>query len=263
MFINFTFNKVNNENYGVICTSLSMKSGVETVSDGSVTELNTAKSPLNNKWYVYDTEYSEPIQFKIQLINNDFSDMTVDKRRAITKWLCLRNEYSWLSIDKEGYEGINYNVIISNPNVIMYGRAIGMEFTVTCDSSFGYSDIIRKSFNITNANQTINIVSNSDEMDYIYPKMQITMNSTGNFSIVNNHDNLYKLSLENLTINEVITLDNENCIINTSLPSHMNLMIDFNKHWLRLVNGENELMINGNCQIELEYREIRKVGVEL
>lgn len=73
----------------------------------------------------------------------------------------------------------------------------------------------------------------------------------------------YDFRFDNLSNGEIITIDNENCIITSSLSSHTHLLSDFNKHWFRLLEGENEFVINGNCKIDLEYREIRKVGVGL
>lgn len=176
MFSNFIFNGINSKNFDVYCCYFDGVSGLEVIADNSMTEFQTEKTPLGNRWYIYDFVYAEPIQFKIRIVNMDESEMTVDKRRALTKWLCLRNQYSWFSIDKEGYEDIYFNVIISNPSVISIGRIIGMEFTITCDSSFGYSGLIKKSYQITTPNQVVPIICNTDDYNCIYPKMTITMN---------------------------------------------------------------------------------------
>ena len=66
--------------------------------------------------------------------------------------------------------------------------------------------------------------------------------------------------VKNNTLDEKIVIDCANKIISSS--SHPNRIIgdDFNWVWLPLYHGKNEITIEGNCEVTLEYREVRKVG---
>ena len=136
-----------------------------------------------------------------------------------------------------------------------------MEFECTADAPFGYSSLITKKFEITDTNKSVNIYVNTDEDDYIYPYVEISMAGYGDLKITNNTEIEHKnFSLNNVVSNEVITINNSLPIIRSSQNGH-NVYSDFNKHWIRLVDGKNVLTFNLNCTVKIQYREIRKVGV--
>ena len=58
---------------------------------------------------------------------------------------------------------------------------------------------------------------------------------------------------------EVITLDGANKIIKSSNVKRV-YGDDFNWQWLELYDGKNEIEILGNCEVMVEWREVRKIG---
>jgi hypothetical protein len=59
---------------------------------------------------------------------------------------------------------------------------------------------------------------------------------------------------------EIVTLDGANKVVASSRPGGRIYGDSFNWNWLPLANGENNITITGNCDVKLEYREIRKIG---
>jgi hypothetical protein len=65
--------------------------------------------------------------------------------------------------------------------------------------------------------------------------------------------------VKNNASTEKIVLDGANKIASTDRTRRI-FGDDFNWQWLELYDGKNEITIEGNCEITLEYREVRKVG---
>ena len=83
----------------------------------------------------------------------------------------------------------------------------------------------------------------------------------------NTHTDLFNKSevldavvIKNNTNTEKVVLDCANRIISTDRTRRI-FGDDFvNWHWLELYDGKNEITIEGNCVVTLEWREARKVG---
>lgn len=58
---------------------------------------------------------------------------------------------------------------------------------------------------------------------------------------------------------ETVVLDGANNIISSSSVNRV-FDTDFNLNWLPLLDGRNEITVEGNCTVTLEWREVRKVG---
>lgn len=65
--------------------------------------------------------------------------------------------------------------------------------------------------------------------------------------------------VKNNNSTETITLDGANKIISSSGVNRV-FDTDFNLNWLPLLDGKNEITVEGNCTVTLEWREVRKVG---
>ena len=90
--------------------------------------------------------------------------------------------------------------------------------------------------------------------------------STTSVKITNTHTDFFNKSeilppviVKNNTSTEKVVLDGANKIISSSSTRRI-FDNDFNLVWLPLYDGENELAIEGNCEVKIEYREVRKVG---
>lgn len=68
------------------------------------------------------------------------------------------------------------------------------------------------------------------------------------------------MSIKNNTSSEKIVVDGANKVISSSSTRRI-FGDDFvNWAWLPLYDGKNEITIEGNCEVKLEWREVRKIG---
>lgn len=91
--------------------------------------------------------------------------------------------------------------------------------------------------------------------------------STTSVRITNKHTDFLNRStaltptiVKNNNNSEKVVLDGANKVISSSSVNRV-FDDDFvNWNWLMLLDGKNEITIEGNCMVTLEWREIRKVG---
>lgn len=65
--------------------------------------------------------------------------------------------------------------------------------------------------------------------------------------------------VKNNNSTETIVLDGANRIISSSSVNRV-FDTDFNLIWLPLLDGKNEITVEGNCTVTIEWREVRKIG---
>lgn len=65
--------------------------------------------------------------------------------------------------------------------------------------------------------------------------------------------------VKNNNTTETITIDGVNKLISSD-SAHRIVDDDFNLVWLPLLDGNNEITIEGNCTVTITYREMRKIG---
>ena len=90
--------------------------------------------------------------------------------------------------------------------------------------------------------------------------------STTSVKLTNTHYDVWgqptplsSVVVKNNVSTETVTLDGVNKIVNSSNVKRI-YGDDFNWQWLELRDGKNEITVLGNCEVKIEYREIRKVG---
>jgi hypothetical protein len=83
----------------------------------------------------------------------------------------------------------------------------------------------------------------------------------------NTHTNFFNQSkvlepvvVKNNNTTEIVTLDGANKIISSNSVNRIfgDDFVDW--QWLELFDGKNEITVEGNCEVKIEYREVRKVG---
>lgn len=146
--------------------------------------------------------------------------------------------------------------------------------TGSTEPNYGWTKIIRDTVYSTNdeiKEETIYYYTSDQNYRWIDPYTFKSSTSDPNFAttsvrIINKHyDFLGNLSttatmaVKNNGSTEDIVIDGANQLV-TSTNTRRIFGDDFDWSWLPLYDGKNELTIEGNCDIELAYREVRKVG---
>lgn len=256
----FYFDGKRLSSFGLIICSID-DSADGNFSVGSVTELNTSKPPRSSRWNYLGESYSEPLSFEIQIAklrNAVCCGITQEEERAILKWLKQIMPYKeFYFIPPDPVEDIIYHKAkITDMESIKYGgKIIGYSLTIETNAPFGYSK--EKSVSIS-ANLQITLNVDSDERDYIHPRIEIKATESGTVT-VQNLSNDSSSSVSNLAADETVTIDKTGFGIYSDLSTH-NAIDDFSKTWFKLEDGENIIKVDGAADVTLYYREPRKVG---
>lgn len=260
MFSKFIFDGILSDEYGIRCVSFD-RASKETYRSQE-TNIQSEKSIKSNIFYMVSQEYSTPLAYKIQVVNRNFSPITSTQERALNKWLCQRGKYKLFCIFDKRYADIWFYANISNPTLIWINDVNGLEYTITTNAPFGFSDERNVHIEFNENDLFEHYVDNDEDMP-IYPDISIQLNAAGTLILTNESVNEQmdkSFSIQNCEIGEIITVDGSYPRISSSLSSH-NIYNDFNKNWFYWIDGYNSIHSNIPCIIDFKYREYRKVGI--
>ena len=214
-------------------------------------------------------KYTETFAPKFSFFKKDLGDFTMDEVRIVLKWLTSKdttalletyyddsNVVSWASIG--GWTEIQMHKIANN-------RTIAITAVWDSISPFALSDLYTVTKTITSTDNKITINIDTDDNKPVYPRLTIQTSSADvkftnkHTDILNNSKSYSSLELANNNSGEKIIVDGANKIISSSSTKRI-FGDDFNWVWLELYDGKNELTVNGNCTVTIEYREVRKIG---
>lgn len=260
MFERFVFDGDLCDEYGIRCVSFNPAS--KETYESQKTSLQMEKSVNGNLFHMISQEYSSPITYKIQIVNRDFSPITPTQERALNKWLCRRGKFKLFCIMDKRYTDIWFYANINNPVSIWVNNVNGIEYTVTTNAPFAFSDE-RDVIVDFNENDSFEQYVDNDEEIPIYPCMVIHVHSPGTLILTNQsanemEDNIFMVG--NCKAGETIIVDGNYPSISSSLPTHA-IYNDFNKKWFYWIDGSNVVHSNLPCTIEFKYREYKKVGI--
>lgn len=255
----FTFCDKKLSDFGFIIANFD-KDNDNSASAGNI-EVVTSRPPNSSRNYIHGFNYGEPITLTFQIIKFDFtacqcsnypvSSLEQDK---LLKWL-IKPNYNYLKFDTlDTY----FNVFIKAVPKRVGGDIYGFEITATNDSIYSYSE--ERTAHVS-ANTTSMV--NQSHTDFItYPTVTFQVKDDGDISIKCENDTNSLSVISNCTAGEVIYMDCENCIINSSNESHK-VYNDFNLVFFRLhfENGEMCKITTTNATATIKFREKRMVVI--
>lgn len=238
--------------------------GTDTISNGSLISFNTVSSLYGQKYELASTQYDECISATFQICIDpcslDFREITVDEMRKIMRWLNRKGFHKFKLVDPE-YTNIFFEASFNVNRVEFDGRLYGFELEMTTNSPFAHMEPFTTTLNFANADDEREIVSASDDEGFIYPDVEITVNSDGDLSLYNEFEDRTTF-IKGCTNGEVIKMRYP--IIETSVPNHK-IMDDFNWIFFRLANtfddNVNHVTASLPCTIKIRYSPIVKIGI--
>lgn len=259
----FSYGDKKLSDFGFILCNFGDK-GLDTVSNGSQITFNTVPTLGGSKHRLVSTTYDDCLETTFQICKNpcsgDVLEISSTEFRELTKWLNRKSFLKFKILDEDHID-LYHEAIINVSGIEIDGKLIGLELEVFTNRPFSLKEpriIIIKN---TEENGTYSLNDTSYEEGYIYPRVEITINESGDLKIHNAIEdrNTY---IANCTVGEVITLDYP--IIQSSVSSH-NIQNDFNWNFFRVANtyenSRNDLTISLPCTIKIEYSPIVKVGL--
>ena len=220
---------------------------------------------------IHRMKYTETFSPKITLMKSDFKDFSMEDVRVVMKWLTTKDTTALLEVYYDDSNVVSWASIGGFVDLQTYklanNRTIAITATWDSISPFAFSDLYTVTKTITATNNKITINIDTDDNQPVYPRITIQQKGTaGDVKIINQHYNFFNQAstpvftlVKNNTSTEKITIDGANKIIYSGNTSRI-FGDNFNFVWLPLYDGRNELTVEGNCEVTLEWREARKIG---
>ena len=229
----------------------------------TVTTVFTGESPHST--YIsqkYDSNPQFSVRFMRAICGNQENDYFGENElRMFNRLLTGKPGYSWLKIVNSDAMETDY-YYRARVSAIEYERlgihVVGYDVTFDLDGGMAYSEEQTVRVRVA-ANKAFNVYCNSDDLHgYTLPKIKITASTAGALTLTNTTDG-WTSSMENMTADEVLTIDSKNELLSSS-RARTYILNDFNLHWPRLLPGKNEYICDQDATLELTFRAARKVG---
>ena len=197
----FMFNGRRSEDYHVSMVMID-NSYTNRVSGGDK-QVVTASIRRNPQKQYLDTEYSNVLQFNIEIIFNEDKAVDIYRLTDLKNWLSSPVGYEELQICAENFDRFYYNCVIHLKEDLIYADGYrGVSATVECDAPYAYEfeTVLKYSLNPDVSKSDTFVFSNySDDFELMSPKLQFHMAEDGNFSINVKHysENKYMINYEN------------------------------------------------------------------
>lgn len=179
--------------------------------------------------------------------------------RQIMKWFNVTKRFLPFKILDEEYDGLYYNCAVKKIGYkVIGGNIAGVDITFVCDSFCGWVDK-EISYAITDI-LTTELIIDTDETEYpVYPVIEFTKTaSAGEFFITNKTTDV-TTAFSTVPQNNTISIDCDKNVLTSRYTESTNLYLSFNKKFLYLQDGANELEISGTGTLKMKYKEARKV----
>lgn len=267
----FEYAGVSSRGYGLIIANVQTSRYTRVA--GSIAGVSVF-SKSAKKRHLIDDDYADfPLSYEVEIITDNEKGIELHERREVEKWLFNKHGYRKLYLDiADDAHGETYEIIdglqkqlymncrFVNPERLEYnGGIIGYRATLEADSGMWWQDAVTKSFTVDNTSSSstaiITVGVDTDLDDYTYPKVTITMGSSGgDIIIANNTDDSTRLTeFVGLSAYASVVLKGELNYVSGQYYEKFN-----KQNFPRLLDGENKFTITGNvAAISFEFSNRR------
>ena len=266
MIVDFEYAGERLSDYGLIIASVDGSSGANVLEWGSQIEFQTIQNKITGINYVTNTGYSDVYSTTFQVIKyscrtGNMEYLTDTEFRYLVKWLNRKRYQNFSPIsNNEEFCGYHFYGSFNVKPIVIGGNIIGAELTFTSNAPYAFGDTV----NIDITTDSFDVYCISDEIGQQPIKMTVKTSKAGQLTISNSAYDQATV-IKNCAKDETITIDSENLIITSNNSTHKKLYNDFNYTYPKLINDYdnsiNTFTLSMPCEVHLEYRPIRKVGV--
>lgn len=243
----FVFDGMKSMDFGVSVVRADNKAEVATIGSASINS-QTNKYRIMPHTYSVARENLE-LSFNIMVFDGcgNIGKWTPQKYREIGKWL-IHNEYKSLrSPDDNGK--IYYVILTEMSDFELVNQQGFMRVTFTTNSPFAWSLPSIGIYNPLSENPIV-LHNASNIYDKYYPDMYIESYKKQDIKI-KNYTTGQEFIIKNVAKGENIEIDGYNKIIKTDVFGK-NIFKEFNREWLYIKYGNNNVEISGDCRITFE-----------
>lgn len=267
--LDFEYDGIYLSEFGFIICNFD-SSGKGTISEGSEITFDLSPTGMGEKHLVSRAKYDKCITAEFDIcknpaIYNGLTDedkyITYDEERDLSRWLNRKVMLPFVLLS-DHYEGVIFNGSFNLSKYELGGKIIGFRLKFTSDRPFGYLETTQQ-FTITVPAVSKTIYDESDEIGSTGVDMEITVKEAGTLTITNTFDGRVT-TLNNCVADEVVTFRDMQ-IFSSDETHTTTLMNDFNFVFPMIGNTyddrRNIYTFSLPCDVVLEYKSIRKVGV--
>lgn len=274
--LDFEYDGEKLSDYGMlICSFGGANDGV--LSSGADISFQQVRPSGSNTFHLYSSVYNDTFTATFQICKNphvlcsqDNLYLSAELLAALQRWLC-RKEYHKFKILQEGYEHIYWNAVFESKQYVISGKTAGLELILHTDAPFAYMDSLTLNYSckLADGNAAFDVYDLSDEIGFLRPDLTIKILSHTNtpavFQLENSMDTQIT-KINNCVHGETITINGRQQTITTDSASHkLTLAKDFNYFFPKIINtyqnNRNTFGVNLDCEIQLSYSPIKKVGI--
>lgn len=255
----FVFDGESSQSYGLYICDIAGKSQSD-VSFGNKASIIEARTIGRLTPLHFGVNYhGAPLQFKLVFGRDTPVDRFEFER--ISLWLTGHQDYKWLQIVQPDMQHVFYKCLITELTPITVAwTPYGFEATVTCDCPYAYGreEIIMAD---VDGETEITVPNMGSVREPIRPLVSFLHSGDNDtLSITNETDASRKMLLEGIpTGNYTIMIDNHNGIIRGEGVTY-NFYQSFNMNFLRLLQGNNNLVVCGKGMLVIKYRTLHNVS---
>lgn len=266
---------------GVFSNELNMPDLITCVafdSDSGDVETHLAREGISSESYdgrykrIHNFKYTDTFKCTITLTKSNFGDFTQEEVRTTLKWLTQKDTTALLEIFYDDSNVVSWASIGGFVNCSLRKLANNRTVAIVAEwdsiHPFCFSDLYTVTKTITATDNKITINIDTDDNKPVYPRVTIKQNGVaGDVKIINQHYDFFNkastpvvMEVKNNTSTETIIVDGANRIISSSNTKRIfgDDFVDW--AWLPLYDGKNELTVEGNCTVTLQYRTVIKCG---
>ena len=223
--------------------------------------VNTLFSKKNNIYYANSVTYGdEPVSFEAEIFTYDGRPIGESYLKEIERALFSRSQFTkFHALESYGFDPVYINCILTDAERIEYDAGVmGYKFNVIADSVMAWEEPITESFTFEDDDdeKIISITLDTDIDDYTYPVIKFQTGSVGGAITVYNMDDggVNRItSFTYITPNTKFTMDSSISYI----PVEYYELFE-ERNFIRLINGENRLVVSGNVvSLSITYQNRR------
>lgn len=216
-------------------------------------------------------KYSERFSPRFTFLKKGFGDFDSAELRSVLKWLTSSDVPTLLDVYYDDSNVVGFSAVGNWTEISSYklanNRTVAVVATFEAVHPFALSDLYTVTKIITSTSNKITINIDTDDNQPVYPRITIK-NPATNITLKNIHTDFFNKSRElapvvikNNKSSETLVIDGANKIVSSNRVGGRIFGDDFeNWRWLELYDGKNEIVVDGNCEVTLEWREVRKIG---
>lgn len=261
------YNGIAFSDYGCMICDFNSSSGAVISGNGGNLQFNLSKTPKTDKFNLYSSAYSDSCTAMFNIckspLTSDTAYFTSEEVSEIKRWLCRRDGFYKFEVIQENDYNLFFHGSFNVRTITVAGQIAGMELTFHSNAPYGYISGYEIDC-VLSADEPFTFYDISDEIGDTYPPIEITCLSSGDLSLTNSCNNTH-VRIKNVREGEVIKLNMETSTVFSSVSNH-DIASDFNYTFFKMTNTfenrENVITCTIPCELHIDYKPVRKIGVE-